>query len=213
MTKPQNQPDQYEVVIPDHVMAQVKDLPPEAYDELAAAIAQIKEDPDSVGRPIVPFPVDHSEGREPVYVPAARSVSYLRGAVADISPPTVAVFDQELAEDVTGDSPDVKTRALRSFLLRWIEYIALTGDPATGRYLDEADTPDEYASRFAETMERIHREHFPDADGHSFAVRVNRDGSQWRAVCPVTMIRVDRPTEAEAELALSMALLELVTGY
>lgn len=209
-----NAPDpQYTVVIPDQVMTQINTLPPEAVDELAAAIARIKADPEAAegSRALVPYPPDPD--RAPVAVPATRSISYLRNAVGDISPPTVAVFDTELREDVTGTSPDIKVRALRQFLCRWIEYIALLGDPANERRLDQADTPDTYADVFTATMEHIHREQFPDATPGSLAVRITPHGTRWRAVCPITMIRTTRDTEDEATLALKLALLELVTGY
>lgn len=215
MTEPQSPEDTWEVVIPDYVMAQLDHLPPEAVDDLAAAIARIRENPGNTpgARPMTPFPIEYDTFSERVYVPATRSVSYLRNAVGDISPRTVAAYDTELREDVTGETPEARIHALRCFLLRWIEYISVFGDPDTGRHLAQADTAQEYGLRFAKAMERVVREEFPDAAEGGLAVRVSTDGRRWTAVCPITMIRVSRPTEHEAGLALRSALMELISGY
>lgn len=220
MTKPQTPPDPYQVVIPDHVMEHLKTLPPEAVDDFAKTIALIREGPEAMleqegasVRPVLPHPVDYDRFTGRVYVPATRSISYLRGSVADISPPTVAVFDQELAEDVHGGTTEIRLQALRSFLLRWIEYIAVFGDPDTGRALAQAPDPETYGAVFSQAMNRVLREEFPDTADDTLAIRTFTDGERWHALCPITMIRVFRKTQEEAELALRMALLELITGY
>jgi hypothetical protein len=206
----------YEVVIPDSVMNQIKDAPPGVLDDLAETIAQMRAlGPEAVGRarPLTPHPVDHSPGRAPVYVPTTRSVSYLRNAVADISPPTVETFDDELRQDTHHDSPDDRIKGLREFVLRWVEYIAIHGDHDRARELEDADTPEDFARRFGLLMDDTHQHYFPDARGADLSIRCYSDGRQWVAVCPVTMLRYFRPTEQQARAALRAGLLEMVTGY
>lgn len=213
MTEPQTPATPYEVVIPDHLMERISNLAPEEFDSLAATIAQLREDPTQAAnaRPVIPHPL--APGRPAVYVPATRSVSYLRNAVADISPPTVADFDTELREDVTGDDSYARIRSMRAFILRWIEYIALAGDPDVERELSQATDGSDYAARFNDVMTRLRRREFPDARGGDLAVFTEpwRDG--YRAVCPITMIRTTGPTADHAHDAMRGALTELITGY
>lgn len=222
MTEPKTDPP-YDIVISDAAMQSIRELPPEAVDELADAFAKIRTDPMAGTRAVLPHPVDHAEDREDTPVPATRSVSYLRNAVAEISPPTVAAFDEELREDAQGDTPEDRLRGLRRFLMRWIEYIAVQGDHATGRALADAEQAaiadpendvEPFAELFGEVMERVHREHFPDAADNptSLAIRVAPHGSQWKAVCPITMIRVIRDNEEAARTGLEAALHRLLSG-
>lgn len=182
-------------------------------NEAANTTASLGE-PLPSSRPPVPHPVDHTPGREDTYVPATRSTSYLRNAVAEISPETVAHFDKELREDTAPGEPGERLRALRGFLLRWIEYIAIHGDHTTGRHIDAADTPEEHAHRYSQARARVRREHFPDAadDPDSLRVRTYPHNGRWRAVCPITMIRCDRDTEEAAQNAMHAALSRLLSG-
>ncbi|MFC4328333.1 hypothetical protein ACFPC0_10895 [Streptomyces andamanensis] len=211
-----------EVRITDTVMQQLQNLPPQATDELAAAVAQMIADPSRTtanSRALYPVPVDHSPGREDVYVPATRSVSYLRNAVADISPATVAHFDDEL-RDATAYDPDRgvdgQVRGLRGFVLRWIDYIAIQGNHATARHIEQAADVDEMAERFSAAMAAAHRRYFPDAgdqDGHELSVQVREKPSGGHtAVCPITQLRAEADTPDKAAARLHALLMEWITG-
>lgn len=205
----------YEVVISDETMRQLADAPPEVTDQLAAVIARAREyGPDNVGelRPLNPHPVDHSPGRPQVYVPAVRSVSYLRGAVADISPLTVEDFDRELRQDTTADTPDAQINGLRAFLVRWTEYVALQGDHDRMRRIEAAQDSEEFGTLLSEALADAHRRYFPDAHGGDFSVRIAQEGDRYTAVCPVTLLRRTRATPEDATQALRAALLGLLTG-
>lgn len=225
MTEPQNTETgapagPYEIILSDAAMESVREMPPEAVDELAEVLGQLRRDPSSVkSRALVPFPVDHGEDRENTPVPATRSVSYLRNAVAEISPPTVAVFDEELREDTAPTDPEDKLHGLRRFLHRWIEYIAVQGDHPTARYLEAAQGDEETIARYREVVERVRREQYPDARDGILKLRVECDGNQWMAVCPITMLRVFKHVGADSEAArraahdaLTADLLRLLTG-
>lgn len=209
----------YDVVISDQAMDQIRELPPDAVDELAATIGQLRRNPAQAdARPLTPIPVDHSEGREPVYVPATRSVGYLRNAVAEISPETVSYFDDELQDmtRLTEDGRDGQIHRFRMFVMRWVEYIALHGDHATARHIQSSRSGEELAARFQEAMRRVHARHFPDAGnepGRELGVqtRPNPRGG-YTAVCPVTQLRADGATEAQAQQRLRGLLLEWITG-
>jgi len=217
MTQP-NQP--YEVVITDPAWEQIKELPPAAMDELALAVAALRENPDTApgALPIAPVPVDHSEGREDTYVPATRSISYLRNAVAEISPGTVKHFDEELADatrytDQGGVNGQI--HGLRAFVLRWIDYIAIHGDHATARHIDAAPTAAEAAERYAEAMRAAHRAYFPDAGdahGQELSVQLRSTGGTWTATCPITQLQATGPTEEAASGKLRALLMEWITG-
>lgn len=210
-----------EVFIPDDVMAEIRNAPPEVADQLAAAIAELRQlGPENVpgSRELFPHPVDHTYGTPDVYVPATRSIGYLRGAVADISPPTVANFDAELTQDTAPRDDRDRVAGLRSFVRRWVEYIALQGTHSRARYIERAADVDDFTNRFAEMMAEVSKECFPDAhDGLSdpgdLSIRVGADGDRAYALCPITMIRVVHDTPEEAVKALHGALSEMVTGY
>lgn len=218
MTDPNKQP--YDVVISDQAWGHMRDLPPEALDELAQALAALREDPENAPGSIrvIPAPVDHSEGREDTYVPATRSISYLRNAVADISPPTVRHFDEELAEATRHTEErgvNGQIHGLRVFVLRWVEYIAIQGNHALARHIDQADTIEETAARYTDAMATVHREYFPDAGdeaGQELSVQLRRVGRGWTATCPITQLRAEGPTEQAASGKLRALLMEWITG-
>jgi hypothetical protein len=220
MTEPSPVPDApYEVVISDRAMEQIRGLPPEAVDDLAETIGRLRVDPNGVDSfPLVPVPVDHSEGREHTWVPSTRSVGYLRNAVAEISPATVSHFDDELQRmtRLTDDGRDGQIRRLRVFIMRWVEYIAIQGDHATARHIDTSTTGEELAERFQAAMRRVHEQYFPDAGtvpGQELMVQTRaRAGGGYTAVCPVTQLRAEGPTEAHAQDRLRALLLEWITG-
>jgi hypothetical protein len=224
MTEPSTSEDTsadtpYQVVISDQAMEQIKGLPPEAVDELAATIGQLRQNPAGVDSfPLVPVPVDHSEDREQTYVPPTRSVGYLRNAVADISPETVSHFDDELQQmtRLDEDGRDGQIRRFRIFVMRWVEYIALQGDHATARHVNSSTSGEELAERYQAAMRRIHETYFPDAGrepGRELMVQtLTRTGGGWTAICPVTQLRADGPTEGQAQDRLRGLLLEWITG-
>lgn len=217
MTEP-NKP--YDVVISDRTWANMQELPPEAIDELAEVIAAIREDPENAPGSVrvIPVPVDHSEDRERVYVPATRSISYLRNAVADISPATVAYFDKEMAEATRYTEErgvNGQVGGLRAFVLRWVEYIAVQGDHATARHIEASDTVEEAADRYGQAMAAVHREYFPDAgddQGQELSVQLRSVGRAWTATCPITQLRAEGPTEQAASGKLRALLMEWITG-
>jgi hypothetical protein len=209
-----------EVVISDEVMNQIQHMPPDAVDGLAAAISELRQNPTGPGTlPLVPVPVDHSPGRPRTYVPATRSASYLRNAVAEISPETVAHFDNELQE-MTRFTPergkDGQVVGLRMFTTRWVEYIAVQGDHDTARHINDSENGEELAERFGQAMRRVHTEYFPDAGtepGAELGVQtLPQPGRGFVAVCPVTQLRAQAPTEGEAQARLRGMLLEWITG-
>lgn len=222
MTEPTTNPDPpYDVVISETAMTQIKEMPPEAIDGLAAAIARLREDPTGPGSlPLVPIPVDHSEGREQIFVPLTRSTGYLRDAVAEISPETVTHFDaefQEMTRYTEEHGRAGQIRGLRMFILRWVEYIALQGDHDTARHINSSTSAEELAERFGEAMRQVHAVYFPDAGhepGSELSVqtreRLGRGG--YVAVCPVTQLRAEGATEDQAQERLRAALLEWITG-
>jgi hypothetical protein len=212
----------YEVVISDEAMEQIKGLPPQVFDELADAIGRLRDNPGAAvaeSFAVVPVSVDHSEGREQTYVPLTRSVGCLRDAVAEISPETVSHFDAELQQmtRLTETGRDGQIRRFRMFILRWVEYIAIQGDHATARYINSSSSADELAERFSEAMRRVHATYFPDA-GHEpgrelmVQTRERLGAGGYVAVCPVTQLRAEGATEAEAQERLRGQLLEWFTG-
>lgn len=217
MTEPTGPTD---VVISDHAWAQLKDMPPEAVDGLAEVIATIRE--HGINGPgvvaVTPVPVDHSEGRERTYVPATRSISYLRNAVSEISPETVKHFDEELsaATRYTEDGGvNGQIHGLRAFVLRWVDYIAIEGDHATARHIDAAPNREEAGERYAEAMRAAHRENYPDAGGaagQELSVQLRPVGRAWTATCPITMLTATGPTEQAASGKLRALLMEWITG-
>lgn len=210
-----------QVSISEPVIQALKGMPPEATDALAAAVREIIDNPDTISnaQAMYPVPVDHSPGRENVYVPATRSVSYLRNAVADISPETVRYFDDELRAATAYDpeqGADGQIRGLRVFVLRWIDYIAIQGDHDTARHIEAAQTHDELAERYAKAMREAHMRYYPDAGdqfGNELSVQTRpRPGGGHTAICPVTQLRADGSTPEEAQNRLRAMLLEWVTG-
>lgn len=222
MTEPTASPAApYQVVISDEVMERIKVLPPGAIDSIARAIGELQHDPDHASSiPFTPIPVDHSEGRPTTWVPATRAPGYLRDAVAEISPKTVAHFDAELQEMTrfTGENGrDGQIRGLRMFVMRWVEYIALQGDHVRARHIKAAADPEEFAERFSEAMRATHRAYFPDAGrqpGTELAIQTQKIPGRngYLAVCPVTQLRAEGDTEEKAQAKLRGLLLEWITG-
>ena len=222
MTTPPTDPEvPVQVTIGPEVMRHLNTLPGSALDAVAAAVAELRQDPEGPGPvPLVPVPVDHTPGRARTYVPATRAPSYLRAAVEEISPETVSHFDTELQEATRLTEErgrDGQIQGLRAFTVRWVEYIAIQGDHAKARHLNDSSSGEELAGRFGQAMAQAHREWFPDAGyepGQELSVqtreRLGRGG--YAAVCPVTMLRAEGATEEEAQGRLRGQLLEWITG-
>lgn len=210
----------FDVVISDEVMRQIEQLPEGAIDGLAAAIGQLREDPTGpCAHPLVPIPVDHAPGRPRTYVPATRSVSYLRAAVGEISPETVAHFDAELQQMTRPgeDGRDGQIRSFRMFIMRWVEYIAIQGDHDLARHINDSANGEELADRFGQAMRRAHSALFPDAGhepGSELGVQTYaRPGrNDYVTVCPVTQLRAEAPTQEQSQAMLRGLLLEWITG-
>jgi len=221
MTEPTTPTDTpVQVSISDEVMRQIRHMPESAIDGLASAIGQLLEDPTGPGTlPLVPVPVDHTHGRTRTYVPATRAASYLRAAVAEISPETVTHFDAELQQMTRFTEEhgrDGQIRGLRMFTTRWVEYIAIQGNHALARHINSSTSGEELAERFGLAMAEAHAVHFPDAGrepGTELGVQTHeRPGRGYMAVCPVTMLRAEGRTEEEAQARLRGQLLEWITG-
>lgn len=223
MTDPTTHPEPpYDVVISDEVMDQIRNMPDSAIDGLAAAISQLREDPTAPAPgslPLVPVPVDHTPGRARTFVPATRAASYLRNAVAEISPETVTHFDTELQEMTRFTEErgrDGQIRGLRMFTMRWVEYIAIQGNHGLARHINSSSSGEELTERFGEAMRTVHRECFPDAGrepGTELMVQTRpQPGRGYMAVCPVTQLQATGPTEEQAQAHLRGLLLEWITG-
>lgn len=218
-TTPSHAP--YEVVIDDHVMQQIRAMPDHAIDGLAEAISRLRHDAEAGPdwQPLVPVPVDHTQGRPRTWVPATRSAGYLRDAVAEISPDTVAYFDaeyQQMTRHTTEHGRDGQVRGLRMFTGRWVDYIAIQGDHDTVRHINASENGEEMAARFSAAMRRAHQEYYPDAGtepGGELGVQTQaRPGGGYSAVCPVTQLRAPGATPEEAQRRLRGLLLEWITG-
>lgn len=148
-----------------------------------------------------------------VPVPATRSASYLRTAVAEIDPDLVAEFDQELQAASIHTDIHTQLAAYREHTHRWLLYIALYGDPVNRQLLHQATGAEDGEALF-ELHRQVNRSLFPDAEDEpeDLGVRVFNHRGRWRAVCPVTLLRTDHPTEQGARDALQAALMALHTG-
>ncbi len=150
-----------------------------------------------------------------VPVPATRSVSYLRGSLADLHPHQVAVFDEELRKVSAAPFP-TNIDNLRRFLFKWTVYIALFGTPAHAAFALQLDPRHpETAHQLTTVLRLINRNHFPDArpDFSNISIRTRTTPTGYEAVCPITMLRRTASTESAARALLDAALAELLHGY
>lgn len=209
----QQSEEPWEFVIPEAVMEQIREMPPEMVDRVAEAISELRANP-AMARPLVPHAVDYRDPARRAALPSPRTRLRLRAAVAQISPETVENFDTEWAQDTAG-SGDERMGAARAFMARWLLYVAVQGDATRARAWAQAErqaNPEDTCRVFSELMAQGNVVAFPMAgdDGDLAASAEEVGAGQWLAVDPVTEMTGTGSTEREAVAALRGALEDLL---